>query len=322
VNRPRAGAIGVVVSMTAIVAGAACANVDVPELQPDPATSEAPEPVERDGTRDDGRCVASFRPDGPADANVAPGSYMDRVQQQGELRVGVDGGTPRFSNVDTTSGDLEGFDIDIAREVSGALFGDPNAVELVRMPPGDRVQALVDGDVDLVVHTFTITCDRWDEVAFSTEYFTAGLRFLVQVDNPAAEFEDLVGQRVCAIPGSPAVDYIEGLAEAGPLLVQAPQPSACLLLLQQGQVDAVAADDAVLAGMVAQDPNLELRGDAVSEAPYGIGLPPEHPEWVRYVNAVLEDMRNSGRWNELYDKWLAGVPGLDVDPDPPDPAYR
>jgi polar amino acid transport system substrate-binding protein len=92
------------------------------------------------------------------------------------------------------------------------------------------------------------------------------------------------------------------------------------VLLQEGKVDALSGDDTVLAGFVAQDPNVEIVGDRFTPEPYGIGLPPEQGDWVRYVNGVLDEVRTSGRWRELYDRYLAG-PLNDPDAQPPQPQY-
>jgi polar amino acid transport system substrate-binding protein len=80
--------------------------------------------------------------------------------------------------------------------------------------------------------------------------------------------------------------------------------SDCLVMLQQGQVAAVSTDDVILAGMAAQDPTTKIVGDRFTEEPYGIGVPKENEDMVRFVNAVLEGVRN-GPWQESYNKWVA-----------------
>ena len=75
----------------------------------------------------------------------------------------------------------------------------------------------------------------------------------------------------------------------------------CLVMLQQGQVDAISTDDAVLAGLAAQDPNVEVVGDSIAVEPYGIGIKKENEDLVRFVNGVLDEMRADGTWNGLYD---------------------
>lgn len=307
------------VATAALVLASGCVDVDVPESLSEPApTTEAPDTPGAPTTGGES-CVSSLRPDGPASQDVASGSYMGEIQEREELRVGVDVGTPGFSSANVSTGDPEGFDVDIAKEVAGALFGNPDAVELIPIASGERVEALTEGRVDLVAHNFTINCERWDEIAFSSEYFTAGQRILVRDDDSPESpenLEDLADSRVCATSGSTALSHIE---EAGGLPVAVPDRTDCLVLLQQGQVDALATDDAILAGLADQDPGLEIRGDVFSEEPYGLGLPPDEDEWVRYVNAVLEDVRDSGRWNELADKWLGDT--LEGADNPPAPSY-
>lgn len=331
-GRLRSVATRLAVAVTLVAAG--CSSVDVPEPLPGPEPLGEPVPpddlgqVDQEGSDGGGGCLGSYRPRGPATADVPPSSHMARIRQRepAVLRVGVDVGTPQFSSINPRTGEPEGFDVDIAREVAGALLGDRDAVELVGMTSAERSDALLDGRVDLVVHNYTITCDRWEKIAFSTEYFTAYQRILVPRSSAAESLEDLRGRRVCATRRSTVMDRIGRMEEPRPLPVAVGERAECLMLLQQGQVDALATDDAILVGMAAQDPNLRLGSAQFSVEHYGIGLPPDRPEWVRYVNAVLEDVRASGRWRELYDEWLVESLG-DVDdhgpdPEPPEPEYR
>jgi polar amino acid transport system substrate-binding protein len=93
----------------------------------------------------------------------------------------------------------------------------------------------------------------------------------------------------------------------------------CLVMLQQGQVDAISTDDAVLAGLATQDPNVEVVGDSIAVEPYGIGIKKENEDLVRFVNGVLDEMRADGTWNGLYDKNLRS---LGPSPGPPTPRYQ
>ena len=59
--------------------------------------------------------------------------------------------------------------------VAAALFGSPDAIELVAIPYSDRVDVLADGTVDMVVDTFTINCVRDDRIDIRVEQaFEAG----------------------------------------------------------------------------------------------------------------------------------------------------
>lgn len=90
-------------------------------------------------------------------------------------------------------------------------------------------------------------------------------------------------------------------------------------MLQQGQVEAVSTDDTILAGMAAQDPTLQVVGDQFTEEDYGIGVPKDNTDMVKYVNAVLDNIRNSGAWQDSYRKWVE--PSLGP-ASPPSPQYQ
>ena len=78
-----------------------------------------------------------------------------------------------FGYRDPGSGRLEGFDIDLAREIARAIFGDPDRIDLQVVEAGQRESALESGQVDLIVRTFSITCERKENIDFSTTYFDA-----------------------------------------------------------------------------------------------------------------------------------------------------
>jgi len=91
-------------------------------------------------------------------------------------------------------------------------------------------------------------------------------------------------------------------------------------MLQQGQVEAVSTDDTILAGMVAQDPNVKMAGPRFTQEPYGIGIPKANVDMVRFVNSVLEKVIAEGAWATSYNKWL-GQTG-EPRPAPPTPVYQ
>jgi polar amino acid transport system substrate-binding protein len=304
------------VAAAGLVAGA-CSQTDVPESLPGPTTTttEAPAatPPAPAGCSED-TVTQSLRP-GPDATTITDASYMNEIRSRGRLRVGVDVSTLQFSSVNPFTGEFEGFDIDIAKEVATALLGSPDAIELVAIPYSERLNVLTgDNQVDMVVDTFTINCRREEEIDFSSEYFTSQQKLLVRQDDDATGIADMADRPVCAAAGSTSIDNINALPEPRPDAVPVTEQADCLVLLQQGQVDAISTDDTILAGMVAQDPNVRILPQCFSAEPYGIGLPPNRPEWVRYVNAVLEDVRASGRWDALYDRWLFDLMGVDQQP--------
>jgi polar amino acid transport system substrate-binding protein len=181
---------------------------------------------------------------------------------------------------------------------------------------------LENNEVDIVVSTMTMNCERWESVAFSTEYYSAGQKVLVLAAAEAEGIEgidDLGGRKVCAAAGSTSIRNIAE-APSAPIPVAVPDWTDCLVMLQQGQVDAISTDDTILAGLAAQDPNARVVGERFSEEPYGIAMNRSNPDLVRYVNAVLEQLRTDGTWAEIYQRWLGDL-GEET-PDPPPARYQ
>ena len=303
----------------AVAAAGACVQADVPPELDGPTTVTTEEAASPEPEPDCGVPVASLRPTGPATTEVPPGSYMAEIQARDHLIVGVDTATLRLSSIDPLTNEFEGFDVEMAREVATALFGDPDAISFVGIPSSDRVTVLEKGQVDLVASAFTPTCTRRQTIEFSTDYFTSTQDVLVRGDNDAQTVADLAGSRICASAGTTTLANIAELPEPAPIAVPAAQRADCLVMLQQGEVDGMSTNDTILAGFKAQDPNLEILDVDLSSESTARGLPQGHDEWVRYVNAVLDDVRTSGRWQQHYEDWLADLLGPRAGP--PAPTY-
>jgi polar amino acid transport system substrate-binding protein len=272
--------------------------------------------------QDCGDKLASLRPRGPlpAPGQMPAGSTMEKIVQRGKLIVGVDQNTLNVGFRDPFSGEIQGFDIDMARNIAAALFGDPNAIQLRALTSDQRIPALKAGDVDIVVRTMSITCDRLKEVDFSAVYYEAKQQVLVKKNSGISGIEGLGGKRVCATKSSTSLSNIANSA-AKPIGVSVSDWTDCLVMLQQGQVDAVSTDDVILAGMAAQDRYTEVVGAPMANEPYGMAIPKQKEDFVRFVNAVLEQVRAGGTWKASYERWLDGlIPG--PPPSPPVPRYK
>ena len=259
--------------------------------------------------------IASTDPGGSP--QVSSGSTMAAIRERGVLQVGVSADTLLMGSRNPFTGDIEGFDIDVAREVATAIFGDPDRIRYRVITSSDRETVLQDHEVDIVTRAFTINCERWENIAFSAEYYHAGQKLLVPSTSRVEGVDDLAGQRVCAPDGTTTLERLEQWD--GVEAVPAATHTTCLVLFQQGAVDAITGDDTVLAGFAAQDPYASVVGDAVSDEPYGVGIPADQPDMVRFVNGVLEDMISSGRWEQSYDRWLGDA--LGPAPSAPRPVY-
>jgi len=285
---------------------------------PEPASTGAAAPLTPaprcTGARD------SLRPTGPLPAPGAfpAGGAMAAIVARGRLVAGVDQGKYLAGYRNPATGDLQGADIDLVRQIASALFGDPAKVQFVVLDIADRAPAIERGQVDVVVDQFTVTCARQRTVEFSTAYMTAAQRILVPVSVNVREVDDLAGQRVCTSRGSTTEDVLRAL----PLhldVVTLPGIPDCVVALQQGRVAAVSSDDVILAGLAAQDPQTRVVGRALDQARYGVGMSPRAPDLVRFVNAVLERARADGSLAASQQRWYGS---LDPAPRPAPARYR
>ena len=270
-------------------------------------------------TPDDESCdpLPSLRPDG-----ATPEERVPRIRQRGRLIVGLDQGSNLFSFRDPASGQLTGFDVDLAREIAADIFGDPRQVEFRSLTSANRIEALENNDVDVVIRSMSITCERRERVTFSAPYFQAYQRVLAVRGSGITEIQHLEGRRVCVAAGTTSAARL--WSELDRLTVLSVNTWAdCLVAIQQNQVDAITTDDAILVGITAQDPYLEIVGPQLNSEPYGVGIAKSTPGndtdgLVRQVNSTLERIRADGTWNRMYATWLSG---LGPSPGMPTPTY-
>jgi polar amino acid transport system substrate-binding protein len=263
---------------------------------------------------------ASLRPTGalPQPGRMPTGSTMDTIRKRGRLVAGVDQNNYLFGFRDPVSGRLEGFDIDLVREVARAIFGDPERVQYRVVTQAQRLTA-VNGQVDVVANSMTITCARRELVEFSTNYLDSGQRVLVPETSAVTGIRDLGGKRVCAAANTTSIQAIMD-APSKPVAVSAVDWTDCLVLLQQGQVDAISTTDNVLAGLAAQDPTTTIVGPRFSDEPHGLAFARGATDFVRFVNGVFDRLRADGGWMRIYDRWLR--PTLGPVAAPPPARYR
>lgn len=323
---------GTRIGALAAVAGLLLAGCGGYDDTPLPEASEAPSTTPADTPE----CSSDLSPLVSYDPGTGEpdGPKVEQIRKDQVLKVGVSADTLLMASRNPATNKIEGFDIEFARAIGAALFdndGDGKDFEIgkniqfVVITAAERIPALQDGDVDLVVRNFTVNCERWDQIAFSAEYYHASQKVLLRSElaEGYTGVEDLEGKKVCAPTGSTS---LANFAEAQPdaTLVPAANHTGCLIKLQRGEVDAITGDDTVLAGLAAQDPyavvpppcTFDASGEPVppcqeplSDEPYGIGANADDKDLVRFVNHVIEQMKEDGAWDRAYSKWLKGPLG-------------
>lgn len=325
IRRPAVAAVAATLALLVAACGAEAPVTAGPveATVPSPAgASELTEPPAADEQPGCGDPTAqSLRPRGPLPepGHMPAGSELARIQSAGKLVVGVDQNTFNFGYRNPFTGRIEGFDIDMARAIATAIFGTPDALQLRVITSAQRIPVLRDGEVDIVIRTMSITCERLEEVDFSSVYYESGQKVLVRRDSGHTGIESLGGRKVCATEGSTSLRNIAE-APSRPVAVQVPNWTDCLVMLQQNQVEAISTDDTILAGLAAQDRYTEVVGEPFYAEPYGMAIRQGRPDLVRFVNGVIEQTRTDGRWLDSYNRWME--PLLGASPGPPPAKYR
>jgi glutamate transport system substrate-binding protein len=209
-----------------------------------------------------------------------------------------------------------GFDIDVARYVANYLGYSSGQIVWKSAPSSERESMLEDGEVDMVVASYSITDARKKVVDFSNPYLFVGQDLLVDASNTSITGPDsLVGKNVCSVTGSTSAEYIkEKYGNKVHLTLQSGYEQ-CVTALLVGSVDAATTDDAILAGLskVRGDNQLKLVGQPFTKESYGIGVRKGDVELTKDINAALKEYVSSGRWEKDIASAMKGT-GWEPDP--------
>ncbi|MBN2871932.1 MAG: glutamate ABC transporter substrate-binding protein [Halothiobacillaceae bacterium] len=230
------------------------------------------------------------------------GSTMARLQQAGKVRVGTKFDQPLFGQKNL-EGNLEGFDVEIAKIIAGELGIQPSGIEWVESVSANREPFIQQDKVDFVVATYTINDKRKQVVDFAGPYYVAGQDIMVKKGNPLGITgpDDLAGKKVCSVTGStPAENIRTNYPQAK--LTEFDVYSKCAEALKNDQVEAVTTDNVILLGLINQDQEaFELVGKKFTEEPYGIGVKKGDTQFRNFINDVLEKTYQDGRWQQAWD---------------------
>jgi glutamate transport system substrate-binding protein len=245
-----------------------------------------------------------------SDVNLADSPTYERMVERGEVIVGVKNDQPGLGIQDAATNERSGFDVDIARWIAASLGFDEDQIRYETIPSANREQAIVNGDIDYYVGTYSITDSRKQQIDFAGPYFITGQGLLVAADNSDINGpDDLAGKIVCSVTGSTPLQRIRDEYSPGDT-VEYDTYSQCVEQLKAGSVDAITTDEAILAGYVALEPDaLKIAGEPFSEERYGVGLPKGDTALKDHINTMFND--GGEIWTALFDQYLApaGISG-------------
>lgn len=245
----------------------------------------------------------------PLAALAAP---LSEIRDRGYLIVGVKDNSRPLGFLNNQN-QLQGFEIDIARQLASDLLGDANAVVLKPLLNQDRLNALLNDDVDIVVARMAITDARARLVDFSRPYYVDGTAFISR--DPAIQtLRDLPQQTIAVLTGSDTIPTVRSLLPSAQLQgVDSYQ--AAQQLLKSGQVTVFAADATVLTGWVQEDPDYSLIPTLISAEALAIAMPKgrQFDDLRQRVNRAVEAWQTNGWLRQQIRQWglpMDGFPGF------------
>lgn len=238
---------------------------------------------------------------------------VQEIIDSGVLKVGCKTDIPKFSLQNTSTGDYEGFEDDLAYEIAGSIFGcsadeakEQKLVEFQGVTAKTRGPLLENGELDLVIATFTITDERKETYNFSTPYYTDAVGLLVNKDSGISSIKDLDGKIIGVAQASTTKDGFNAYVEEQNLSVKAEFQEfdgypALAQALSTKQIDCFCVDRAILAGYV-NDSNMIL-DDRFAEQDYGIASAKENNGLATLVDEKVTAMISDGSMKTLQDEW-------------------
>lgn len=251
-----------------------------------------------------------------ADAGASTGDVPADVQKiidAGKMKVGCKVDVPNFGLQNTATGEFEGVEVDLAYEIAGKIFGctadeakDKGLIEFQGVNAKTRGPLLDNGELDMVIATYTITPERKETWNFSSPYYTDAVGLLVLKESGITSMSDVDGKVIGVAQGSTTKDvtlkYIEeqGL-NVTPVFEEFDGYPALAAALAAKNIDVFSVDRAILSGY--NDGTTLILEDRFAEQDYGVATKLENKGLAELVEGVVTDLKDSGKMDEMLKEW-------------------
>jgi len=230
----------------------------------------------------------------------AADTTMATLSGAGKITIGTKFDQPLFGLLGPDDKPV-GFDVEIGKLIAGKLGIKPENIDWKETVSANRELFIENGQVDLVVATYTINDARKEKIDFAGPYYAAGQDLLVLAGNPdkITGPKDLTGKAVCTVSGSTSEKNIAAYTDK---VITTDAYSKCLAPLRSGEVAAVTTDNVILAGLADQNAGeFEVIGSPFTNEPYGIGLKKGDDAFRTFINDTLEASYKDGSWAAAWE---------------------
>lgn len=246
-------------------------------------------------------------------ADTGTDDSWEKIQEKGEIVLGMDDAFPPMGYTDTTTGEIIGFDVDVAKEVFSRL-----GVELKLQPIewNSKEMELDGGNVDMLWNGYSYTEDRAEKQTLSDAYMKNNQVILVKADSSYQSFADLAGKSLGVQSDSSAEDALESdeakeFRESLGEIVPIDDYSKAILEIENGLIEAIAIDEVVARFYLTNDPGayriIEKEDGAVESLAvedYVIGFRKGDQALCDKVNETLKEMKADGTLGAISEKWF------------------
>ncbi|MEM7131946.1 MAG: transporter substrate-binding domain-containing protein [Chloroflexota bacterium] len=260
---------------------------------------------------------ASFEQNGVRSSTAA------KIVARRKLVVGIRSDVAPFGFI-ANDGRLQGFDVDIARELSRRWLGREDALELRIVTAADHIPKLVSQDVDLLIAAMPTRRERDALIDFSQAYFVDDLGFLVRSTSTLDSLPKMNGRTIGIIAGSSVHEVIKRETDLQDMNLQFEEfigYSHALDALGSGTLDGITANSMTLFQLAQGNPGLKVIRTPWQPQPYGIGVHQGDSHIRAMVNFTLEDMKRDGTYDRYYQKWFVANQPTDIQISPGDWTY-
>lgn len=248
-------------------------------------------------------CGGSGTP-APAAKSDAPAPDIKAIKDRGVLKVGVKVDVPKFGFKDPQSGKIDGFEIDLTKAIAKKILGDENKIDLQGVTAKTRGPLLDNGEIDLVIATFTITEERKQSYNFSDPYFTDGVALMVKKASGIQDLKGLDGKKIGVAQSATSKKAIQDEADKLGIKVSflefGTYPE-IKTALDSGRIDCFSVDGAILLGYL--DDSTVILKDRFSPQQYGVASKKSNTALAKLVNDTIAEMVKSGEMDKLLTKW-------------------
>jgi putative glutamine transport system substrate-binding protein len=229
---------------------------------------------------------------------------VDGIKKAGVLKVGAKSDVPGFGLLNTSTNQYEGMEIELAQMIAKDILGDPSKVAFTAVTAKTRGPLLDNGDIDLVIATFTITEERKLTYNFSTPYYTDAVGLLVKKSAGFTGLKDMNGKTIGVAQSATSRQAIQAAADNLGITITfmefATYPE-IKAALDSGRVDVFSVDKSILNGYL--DNECEILPDAFSPQAYGIASKLLNKEVAAYVDGLVKKWLGDGTIAALVKKY-------------------